>query len=931
MEGFKSAVTDCGLMDLGFNGSEFTWEKSRGTSSWMQIRLDRGLVTTEWQVMFPRAEIRVLEDSWTEAKEWSIMEKMAYVSVKLEEWGGGLVQDMRLQIKKCRTVMQRFRSRRDGYGVKKYDEARGTTETLSEREVVKKISDEQDKELVMPVTREEVKNAAFSMHPDKSPGIDGLNSCFFQTYWNVVGEDVIRCCQTFMNTGELPQAANKTVVCLIPKIKNPQKVTDLRPISLCNVLIRIVSKVLANRLKECLPVLISDSQSAFIENRLLIDNALLAFELNHYIRRKRQGKNEVVGFKIDVSKAYDRLEWHFLEAMMQKFGFNSVWIDRVMKCVTTVSYSFVQEGEIFGDVQPQRGIRQGDPMSPYLYILCAEGLSSMIRRHEQVGLLHGCSIARGAPPMSHLLFADDSYFFFRATKPEALTMKNILLKYERLSGQAINFGKSNVVFSPNTTSRRIREVCETLQVAEVSVPGKYLGLPMHIGRRKNKEFKFLVERINSKLEGWSNKSISRGGKMILLKTAAQTIPNFWMNLLLISQGICSQIQKQMNSFWWGSGGSGKGIRWLSWERMCTAKEGGGLGFKELNKFNIAMLAKQGWRLLNNQNPLVTSIMKAKYFPNCDFLQAKLGVNPSYMWRSDNDGCLTSEMPQELEHIRVVNLMETGSKHWDEECKGYINGHMQRFGRKSGPWNYQDEDATHVLFDCSYARSVWTQMRLTDVSTAGYEGHITDIIQHFAEKCSREFGVQALVMNMLHEWKQKCAKGKRQGIGTDGSLKRWRRPQHGWVKVNTDAALFLEWDSTGVGNVIRDERGQFIRARNHKLQALYSPREAEALGLKEALLWVKELGYKRCTFETDAKELVEACRSAQGNTYFHLIVLDCIDLLKHYDEVLVDYVPRSANVVAHELARATYSMSGVHEWVDTPPDCIRDVLIIDSIE
>ncbi|XP_074336022.1 uncharacterized protein LOC141673188 [Apium graveolens] len=118
--------------------------------------------------------------------------------------------------------------------------------------------------------------------------------------------------------------------------------------------------------------------------------------------------------------------------------------------------------------------------------------------------------------------------------------------------------------------------------------------------------------------------------------------------------------------------------------------------------------------------------------------------------------------------------------------------------------------------------------------------------------------------------------------TDGSLMRWHRPQHGWIKVNTDAALFLEWDSTGVGTVIRDERGQFIRARNHKLQALYSPREAEALGLKEALSWVKDLGYNRCVFETNAKELAEACRSVQGNTYFHLIVLDCINLFKHYD-------------------------------------------------
>lgn len=191
-----------------------------------------------------------------------------------------------------------------------------------------------------------------------------------------------------------------------------------------------------------------------------------------------------MGFKIDVAKAYDRLEWHFLEAMMQKFGFNSVWRERVMACVKTVSYSFVHEGEIFGEVQPQRGIRQEDPISPYLYILYAEGLSSMIRRHEEVGLLHGCSIARGAPPVSHLLFADDSYFFFRATRSEAQIMKSMLLRYERLSGQAINFGKSNVVFSPNTTSMNRREVCETLQVEEVGVPGNYLGCQCILGEGK---------------------------------------------------------------------------------------------------------------------------------------------------------------------------------------------------------------------------------------------------------------------------------------------------------------------------------------------------------------------------------------------------------------------------------------------------------------
>lgn len=115
-----------------------------------------------------------------------------------------------------------------------------------------------------------------------------------------------------------------------------------------------------------------------------------------------------------------------------------------------------------------------------------------------------------------------------------------------------------------------------------------------------------------------------------------------------------------------------------------------------------------------------------------------------------------------------------------------------------------------------------------------------------------------------------------------------------------------------------------------MEALYQPWEAEALGLKEALSWVKDLDYRRCIFETDAKALADACKGVQGRAYFHSIVLDCIELCKHYDVVLVDFVHKSANVIAHSLARATQSMSGIHEWVDTAPEFISDVLIIDSI-
>lgn len=569
-------------------------------------------------------------------------------------------------------------------------------EGLLEREKVCLVSEGQNIELMMPVVAEEM--AVFAMYPEKSPGMDGLNPAFFQTYWNIVGENVVRFCQKFMETGELPRGINRTLICLIPKVKCPKQMSDFRPISLCNVLMRILSKVMTNRLKPCLKSIISENQSAFIEGRLLTDNALIAFEVNHYIHRKTQGKKGVAGLKIDVSKAYDRLEWSFVEKMLRKFGFHMEWVRRIMTCVTTVSYSFLRNGELFGEVNPQRGVRQGDPISPYLYIMCAEGLSAIIRNYEANGLLHGCKIARGAPSVSHLLFADDCYFFFRASKVEAAVMKAILNRYERISGQAVNFSKSSIVFSPNTSQTDREIVCASLQVVEVNKPGTYLGMPMSIGRNKNEVFGFLTDRVRSKLQGWVNKDISKAGKVTLLKSAAQTIPNFWMSIFLIPTGVCEGIERLMNGFWWGRGANGKGISWMAWDKLCAPKGCGGLGMKSLKSFNVAMLAKQGWRILKNENPLVSAIMKARYFPNSEFLEAEVGINPSFVWRSivsaqeaikagcrrkigngtttkvwnvqwlpdPENGCMTTSMPAQLQNITVDGFMDTGQNRWDLE-------------------------------------------------------------------------------------------------------------------------------------------------------------------------------------------------------------------------------------------------------------------------
>lgn len=163
-----------------------------------------------------------------------------------------------------------------------------------------------------------------------------------------------------------------------------------------------------------------------------------------------------------------------------------------------------------------------------------------------------------------------------------------------------------------------------------------------------------------------------------------------------------------------------------------------------------------------------------------------------------------------------------------------------------------------------------------------------------------------------------------------SLRRWNPPPQGCVKINTDAAIFTAEGTRGIGNVIRNANGTFIAARAQRIAAQLHPREMEALGLKEALSWTKRLGFKRCVFETDAKLLVDAIREVKGCAYFHTIVLDCVELLKHFDHVLVEFVYKSANEVAHKLARATHSMSDVQEWLGVPPSFIHDALSIDLI-
>ena len=249
------------------------------------------------------------------------------------------------------------------------------------------------------------------MSPLKALGLDGMPPLFYQSFWLEIGLDVFEAILSFLNSGTLLKSINHTFITLIPKVNSPKNVSEYRPISLCNVLYKILSKVIANRLKPILNSIVSEAQSAFTADMLITDNILIAFESLHHMKTQCLGREGFMALKLNMSKAYDRVEWKFLEKILLKMGFQASWVAMIMQCISTVSYSILVNREPKGFIQPTRGLRQGDSLSSFLFLFCAEGLNAILTKARTERDIRGFFICREGPKITHLFFVDDCLLF----------------------------------------------------------------------------------------------------------------------------------------------------------------------------------------------------------------------------------------------------------------------------------------------------------------------------------------------------------------------------------------------------------------------------------------------------------------------------------------------------------------------------------------
>ncbi|WJX46909.1 hypothetical protein P8452_33654 [Trifolium repens] len=416
------------------------------------------------------------------------------------------------------------------------------------------ISEEENAELISFFSMEEIEEVVRCSDGNKCPGPDGFNFAFVKKFWGILKDDFRILFDQFHGNSTFPKSLLSYFVTLIPKVCSPISLSDFRPISLLGCIYKIIAKVLAKRLANVMDSIISSNQSAFIKGRNLLDGVLIVNEMVDWVKKN---KKECLIFKVDFEKAYDLVDWGFLEYMLQRCGFCEKWIDWMKVCVFAGNLSVLVNGSPTGEINIQRGLKQGDPLAPFLFLLVVEGFSGIMRKANIMGRFKGISVGRDPIVISHLQYADDTLCIGEAMVDNLWTLKAILRGFEMASGLKVNFWKSGLI-GLNVSATFMEMACSFLNCRLGTLPFKYLGLPIGANPNSEATWDSLVDNIRKMLFSWRNKHISLGGRIVLINSVLNAIHIFHLAFLKLPNKVRKKIVRIQREFLWG----GKKVNWV---------------------------------------------------------------------------------------------------------------------------------------------------------------------------------------------------------------------------------------------------------------------------------------------------------------------------------------------------------------------------------
>ncbi|XP_019173822.1 PREDICTED: uncharacterized protein LOC109169394 [Ipomoea nil] len=472
-------------------------------------------------------------------------------------------------------------------------------------------------------------------------------------------------------------------------------------------------------------------------------------------------------------------------------------------------------------------------------------------------------------------------------------------------------------------------VSGALAVAQAEDFGKYLGLPSVVGKNRRAVFAYVEQKLRQRFGSWNKRLLSKAGKEVLLKSVAQAMPTYTMSIYLLPSSLCVSLERLMNRYWWGRAGDEGGIHWLAWDRMCKPKKFGGMRFKRLREFNLALLGKQGWRLLTNPCSLMARVFKARrrigngsltkiwtipwlpdahnpyvesdqIFNNQSLLVLDLISAHTGRWNGDllhqlfnpRDVMLISQLP-----IQIPSFANRSFLQWSEEWLGGTSG--------------IGADVQGRI--CGILHAIWTAR-----NSAVWEGCMPT-------PCS-------LLRRFSAAWTTwtECEQRRQQACSRNSILQPTPPTATSQVPMSYrcygDAGFHGTNHSAAFGFIVLDGDSSFVAAANGSLSCQYDPPLAEAMALCEALSWLKDNGYSGGRLYTDSSVLVSGLECACSfRNYFGFILLSCNRLINAMPGTLFCFVNMEANHVAHSLSKHVSAVAGRYVWRDFPPAFIQPLV------